>query len=299
MTNKINFLSAFGILILVSLACSFSTANLSEIKLGKDNSATNPGTKFKPEDEIFVVTSVNNAGGKNKVRFRILFDEVEGAKSGALAYKAEKELEVEGSREIYFAFEVESGIVAGSYQAEVVLLGEDGKEHDRKTATFTVGGKIVSETNKKQTLKNKTETVGKRAYDNSAISRDAPGSESDASQVTDFRIKRSFYALDEDKPADMMTRDGDYEYFKRLEGGGTAGFFYSTKPQEAQYVLWGGEVIAGPLTTERQIEEVAAAISKNMRAEHEMRMSIIKNRPTGIFGPSRVYDEKGNLIREQ
>ena len=148
MTNKINFTAAFGILMLISLACSFSTANLSEIKFGKDDSASNPGTKFKPEDEIFAVTSVNNAGGKNKVKFRLLFDEVEGAKSGTVAYKAEKELEVEGSREVFFNFSVQSGIVPGSYKTEVILTGEDGKELDRKTAAFTVSGGSVSKTNK-------------------------------------------------------------------------------------------------------------------------------------------------------
>jgi hypothetical protein len=114
-----------------------------------------------------------------------------------------------------------------------------------------------------------------------------------------LEIKRSFYALDENKPADMMTRDGDYEYFKELEGGGTAGYLYVTKPREAMYVLWGGEVIAGPLTTERQVKDVTAMISKNMKSEHEMRMSIIKNRPTGILGPVRIYDKNGKLIREQ
>ena len=114
-----------------------------------------------------------------------------------------------------------------------------------------------------------------------------------------LEIKRSYDALDENKPDDMMTRDGDYDYFKELEGGGTAGFYYSTKPQKAQYVLWGGEVIAGPLTTDEQIKEVAATISKNMRNEHEMRMNLINSRPTGILGPSRVYDQNGNLIREQ
>jgi len=148
MTNKINFTAAFGILMLISLACSFSTANLSEIKFGKDDSASNPSTKFKPEDEIFAVTSVNNAGGKNKVKFRLLFDEVEGAKSGTVAYKAEKELEVEGSREVFFNFSVQSGIVPGSYKTEVILTGEDGKELDRKTAAFTVSGGSVSKTNK-------------------------------------------------------------------------------------------------------------------------------------------------------
>ena len=148
MTNKINFTAAFGILMLISLACSFSTANLSEIKFGKDDSASNPGTKFKPEDEIFAVTSVNNAGGKNKVKFRLLFDEVEGAKSGTVAYKAEKELEVEGSREVFFNFSVQSGIVPGSYKTEVILTGEDGKELDRKTAAFTVSDGTSSKTSK-------------------------------------------------------------------------------------------------------------------------------------------------------
>lgn len=299
MTNKINFTAALGILMLISLACSFSTANLNEIKFGKDKSATSPSTKFKPEDEIYAVTSVNNAGGKNKVKFRLLFDEVKGAESGAVAYKVEKELEVEGSREVYFSFSVPGGIVPGSYKTEAVLFGEDGKEHDRKTATFTVSGGSISGTNKSQTINKKNETASKPAPDESAISEDAPDSESDISQTTDLRIKRSYYALDKNKPDDMMTRDGDYEYFKELESGGTAGFLYSTEPQEAQYVLWGGEVIAGPLTSQQQIDEVAATISKNMRAEHEMRMKIIKNRPTGILGHSRVYDEKGNLIREQ
>ncbi len=143
----------------------------------------------------------------------------------------------------------------------------------------------------------KTEIASEESED--SVDEDAPGTESDTSEATDFRIKRSYYALDENRPEDMMTRDGDYDYFKELENGGTAGFFYSTKPQKATYVLWGGEVIAGPLTTDQQIQEVTATISKNMRAEHEMKMNIIKNRPTGILGPVRVYDENGNLIREQ
>jgi len=153
--------------------------------------------------------------------------------------------------------------------------------------------------NKSRAVKNKTEKVSKGADDDSATSEDDPDSESDTWQATDFRIKRSYFALDPNRPDDMMTRDGDYDMFKELEGGGTAGFYYSTKPQKAQYVLWDGEVIAGPMTTDEQIKEVAATISKNMRNEHEMRMNLINSRPTGILGPSRVYDQNGNLIREQ
>lgn len=178
MKTRINFLAAFGILMLVSLACSFSTANLSEIKFGKDKSASSSSTKFKPEDEIFAVTSVNNAGGKNKVKFRLLFDDVEGAKSGAVAYKVEKELEVDGSREVYFSFSVPSGIVPGSYKTEVILTGEDGKELDRKTAAFTVSGGASSKTSKT----NKTTKPKKDSSDETSEEQTETPEEEDSSK---------------------------------------------------------------------------------------------------------------------
>lgn len=160
MTNKINSIMALGALILISMACNFSlsTANLSDLKFGKDKDASSPSTTFKPEDEIFAVTSVNNTGGKNKVKFRLLFDDVEGEKSGAVAYKVEKELEVEGSRAIWLNFSVPGGAASGTYKVEAVLSGEDGKEQDRKIASFTVSGGKTSTRNKPKTDKKKVAT---------------------------------------------------------------------------------------------------------------------------------------------
>ena len=140
MTNKINSIFALGFLILVSMACNFnfSTANLSDLKFGKDKDASGASTSFKPEDEIFVVTAVNNTSDKNKVKFRILFDKVEGEQAGTVAYKLDKELAVEDSRAVWFNFSLDEGFAPGTYKAEVVLTGEDGKEFDRKTGNFTV-----------------------------------------------------------------------------------------------------------------------------------------------------------------
>lgn len=140
MTNKFNSIFALGFLILVSMACnfSFSTANLSDLKFGKDKDASGASTSFKPADEIFVVTAVNNTSDKNKVKFRILFDKVEGEQAGTVAYKLDKELVVEDSRAIWFNFSLDDGLAPGTYKAEVVLTGEDGKELDRKTGNFTV-----------------------------------------------------------------------------------------------------------------------------------------------------------------
>lgn len=142
MTHRINSILVLGILILVSMACnfSFSTANLSELKFGKDKDANGAGATFNPNDLIFAVTAVNNASGKNKVKFRLLFDKVEGAQSGTVAYKLEKELPVEDSREVWFSFSVPSGFVPGSYKVEAVLTDEAGKELDRKTGNLTIAG---------------------------------------------------------------------------------------------------------------------------------------------------------------
>jgi hypothetical protein len=144
--------------------------------------------------------------------------------------------------------------------------------------------------------------VNRESDDDSVSSEDATDLQTNnTEQQADenkFVIKRSYYAADPNRPADMLYRDGDYLYFQELSSGGTAGFYYATKPEEAIYVLWGGEVIAGPLTTKAQVEEVTAKLSRDMQYEHEIRMSIINNYPTGGNVRTRVYDENGNLITE-
>jgi hypothetical protein len=142
MTNKISSILVLGFLMMALTACSFSfsTANLSDLKFGKDKNASSASTSFKPEDEIFAVTAVNNTSGKNKVKFRVLFDKVDGAQTGTVAYKLDKDLEVEESRPVWFNFSLPSGFASGSYKVETVLTNEDGKELDRKAGNFTVIG---------------------------------------------------------------------------------------------------------------------------------------------------------------
>ena len=137
--------------------------------------------------------------------------------------------------------------------------------------------------NKSKNTKSKTDNTkaaGTETGDDSTTGEDATDSKSD---TTDLTIKRTYYAADPNKPADMGSRDGDYTYFRELEGGGTAGFLYKAKPQEAIYVLWGGKVIAGPLTTEEQVRKVTEQLADQMKDEHETQMTIINNYPTGKF----------------
>lgn len=160
MKSRINFLIVFSFWLAISLGCNFSvgTANLDEIKFDKDESGSNSKTKFEQNDEIVAISNVNNAVGTNTVQFRLLFDNVEGAKSGTVAYKIQGEHKNDGSRKVFFTFSVPSGFVPGTYKCEMVLKGEDGKELDRKTANFTIVENSSAKTNKtKKTSANDTE----------------------------------------------------------------------------------------------------------------------------------------------
>jgi hypothetical protein len=143
MKNNINFLIAIGILTLVTLACnaSFTTANLSDLKFGKNEKANPPSNSFKPADKIFVVSEVNNTSDKHSVKFRLLFDDVKGQKAGAPVPGAETTVEAPGASDVHFSVAIPGGFPPGTYKAEAVLFDADGKkEIDRKEGTFTVAG---------------------------------------------------------------------------------------------------------------------------------------------------------------
>ena len=119
-----------------------------------------------------------------------------------------------------------------------------------------------------------------------------------AQQSNEYKleIKRSFHVSEqpEDSP-----RHGDYTILKELENGGTVGSLHLFKPREAIFLIWDGEVIAGPLITVKQVEEAYEMLSRMSASEHETRMEIMKNFPTGRNKRVRVYDKSGNLIREE
>ena len=110
-----------------------------------------------------------------------------------------------------------------------------------------------------------------------------------------LEIKRSFPSLE--RP-EGPPQHGDYSYFKVLENGGTVGSLHLFKPREAIFIIWDGEVIAGPLTTVKQVEEAFEMLSRESAAEHELRMDIMKKYPADKKKRYRVYDSKGKLIRE-
>jgi len=129
-----------GLLLIVAFACKFSgsTANISGLKLGKEQSISHETSSFSPNDTVYAVADISNAPGKVKVTGRLVADSVEGLQSGPIP-GLEKTLDLPGSGTATYTFSPPTaGWPKGKYKVEVILLNENGEQQDQKTASFTV-----------------------------------------------------------------------------------------------------------------------------------------------------------------
>lgn len=137
-TTRLNCALGLGLLVIAALACSASTANLSSLKLSTDKSGSPEASTFSPNDTIYGVAAVSNAPGKVKVKGRLVADDVEGLKAGPIE-SLEKTLELPGSGTATYTFTPPpQGWPKGKYKVETILMDDDGKEKDTKTASFSV-----------------------------------------------------------------------------------------------------------------------------------------------------------------
>lgn len=135
MKTKTTLLVAAAFLAFTFSACSFSTANISELKFGKNDTATPAATSFNVGEKVFAVANVANAMGKHKVKFNLKYENVAGKGKGESFGKPE--LEIDGDSEAFVHF---NSNLPGDYSVEAVLVDEDGKELDKKSGTVKITG---------------------------------------------------------------------------------------------------------------------------------------------------------------
>jgi len=135
MKTKTILLIALAFLTFTFSACSFSTANISELKFGKNDTATPAATSFNVGEKIFAVAHVSNAMGKHKVKFNMKYENVSG--KGKSESFGKPELEVDGDSEAFVHF---NSNVPGDYSVEAVLVDEQGKELGKKSGTIKITG---------------------------------------------------------------------------------------------------------------------------------------------------------------
>ncbi len=139
-TTRINLLLGVGLLVAAGLACNFSasTANISELKLGKAQGAAQETTSFGTGDTVYAVATVSNVPDKVKVKGLLAFEDVEGEQKGPIP-GLEKTLDLPGSGTASYTFTPPpSGWPKGKYQIQVIMMDDSGQQKDTKSASFTV-----------------------------------------------------------------------------------------------------------------------------------------------------------------
>ena len=136
--SNLNLAICSALLLVIVLACSMSTANLSSVKVSKDKTGLSETSSFGPNDTVYVVGTVSNAPGKVKVKGLLAFDDVAGQQPGPIP-GLEKTLDLEGSGTATYTFTPPpDGWPKGKYKVEATLMDDSGAQKDQKTATFTV-----------------------------------------------------------------------------------------------------------------------------------------------------------------
>ena len=135
MKTKTTLIIALAMLAFTVLACSFSTANISSLNFGKNDTAKPPATSFNVGEKVFAVAVVSNAMGKHKLKFNLKYDNVTGKAKGESGAKTE--VDVDGDSEAFFSFNSD---LPGDYSVEAVLVDEQGKELGKKSGTIKITG---------------------------------------------------------------------------------------------------------------------------------------------------------------
>jgi hypothetical protein len=131
---------SLGLLLALALACKFSasTANISGLKIGKEKNVSSETNNFAPNDTVYGVATIGNAGSKVKVKGRLVVEDVSGLKTGPMP-GVEDTVELPGSGTATFTFTPPaSGWPAGKYKVEVLMMDENGDQKDQKSAGFSV-----------------------------------------------------------------------------------------------------------------------------------------------------------------
>ncbi len=129
---------AAALLIVVGTASNFNytSANISELKFGRNDKAEPSTTTFNTLEDIYAVATISNAKGKFKLTWRMTYENVPGKGKGEEIGTNSRDFE--DSSRLWQTF---STPLPGEYKVEATLQDDSGKTIESKSGTVTVTGK--------------------------------------------------------------------------------------------------------------------------------------------------------------
>ena len=128
-----------AVLLAITSACSFTTANISSLKLSKDKEGKTETTSYAPSETIYAKATVSNVPSKVTLKFRVFTDDVEGQPKNAPVPNFDKSFEIPNDGYVdYYLSPPPAGWPVGKYRIDVTMHVESGEQKDQETTSFTV-----------------------------------------------------------------------------------------------------------------------------------------------------------------
>jgi hypothetical protein len=128
-----------ALILAVASACSFTTANISSLKLSKDKSGTPETNAFTSFDNIYALGSVSNVPSKVTLKFRLITEDVVGQPKNTPVSQFDTSIEIPSDGVgTYSLSPPTTGWPEGKYRIDVTMHIESGEQKDQETVSFTV-----------------------------------------------------------------------------------------------------------------------------------------------------------------
>jgi hypothetical protein len=137
--HKLSLALFLALIFMASSACSFTTANISGLRLSKDKEGTSLTNTFAPGDTIYSRVTVSNVPSKVTLKLQFITEDVEGQKKNSPVPSFDKSFDLPSDGYVdYYVSPPPEGWPVGKYRIEAAMLIESGEQKDQKTTSFTV-----------------------------------------------------------------------------------------------------------------------------------------------------------------
>lgn len=125
-------------LFIIATGCSFSTANLGDLKTSTDSDGKSASTSFKTGDTIYGKAPVANNPGKVKVKFYMTAEDVKGMTKGDTLKGSEVPVDIDGDMVASYTLPVVPALPGGTYKLNADMMNDKGEKKGSKSVNITV-----------------------------------------------------------------------------------------------------------------------------------------------------------------
>ena len=138
-THRWPLIVSMMLLLAAASGCSFTTANISSLKLSKSEDGSNETNTFAPSDMIYARANVSNVPSKITLKWQLFTEKVAGQPENAPVPKFDTSVQLEhDGTGTYSLTPSPKGWPPGNYRIDVSMLIESGEQKDQKSIKFTV-----------------------------------------------------------------------------------------------------------------------------------------------------------------